>query len=185
MAGVDIRTAQELMGHKTIQVTLRYAHLAPQHQLEAVQRLCDTGLVLGGSTDTRTTGTNGSESSTTSMARPTELNPLSSLVRQYSKPGWRNWQTQRTQNPPRATAWGFDPPSRHHKYNNLHHRRFQAWSRLCPFFVRTSEPNRTTGEAAHRSPLSSPKKNHHLRPHSHWEQESRLRTLPTRQLNFS
>jgi hypothetical protein len=28
-------------------------------------------------------------------------------------PGWRNWQTQRTQNPPRATSWGFDPPSRH------------------------------------------------------------------------
>jgi probable rRNA maturation factor len=29
-------------------------------------------------------------------------------------PGWRNWQTQRTQNPPRVTSWGFDPPSRHH-----------------------------------------------------------------------
>jgi hypothetical protein len=29
MAGVDIRTVQELMGHKTIQVTMRYAHLAP------------------------------------------------------------------------------------------------------------------------------------------------------------
>ena len=29
MAGVDIRTVQELMGHKTIGVTLRYAHLAP------------------------------------------------------------------------------------------------------------------------------------------------------------
>jgi len=43
MAGVDIRTVQELMGHKTIQVTLRYSHLAPKHQLEAVQRLCDTG----------------------------------------------------------------------------------------------------------------------------------------------
>ena len=27
MAGTDIRTVQELMGHKTIQVTLRYAHL--------------------------------------------------------------------------------------------------------------------------------------------------------------
>src|SRR5271155_5009625 len=38
-------------------------------------------------------------------------------------PGWRNWQTQRTQNPPRATSWGFDPPSRHqdkiHKMNRL------------------------------------------------------------------
>ena len=54
MAGVVIRTVQELMGHKTIQVTMRDAHLAPQHQLEAVQRLCDTGLALGGATDTRT-----------------------------------------------------------------------------------------------------------------------------------
>ena len=33
----------------------------------------------------------------------------------FTKPGWRNRQTQRTQNPPRATSWGFDPPSRHQK----------------------------------------------------------------------
>jgi integrase len=69
MAGVDIRTVQELMGHKTIQVTLRYAHLAPQHQLEAVQRLCDTGVALEGSTDTRTS-TRGSEWPLTSAPRP-------------------------------------------------------------------------------------------------------------------
>ena len=30
-----------------------------------------------------------------------------------SEPGWRNWQTQRTQNPPIARSWGFDSPSRH------------------------------------------------------------------------
>jgi site-specific recombinase XerD len=54
MKGVDIHTVQELMGHKTIQVTLRYAHFAPQHQLEAVQRLCDTGAVQNGATDTKT-----------------------------------------------------------------------------------------------------------------------------------
>jgi site-specific recombinase XerD len=40
--GVEIRTVQELMGHKTIQMTLRSAHLAPQHQLAAYERLCDT-----------------------------------------------------------------------------------------------------------------------------------------------
>jgi integrase len=40
MAGVDLRTVQELMGHKTIQMTCRYAHLAPQHPLAAVERLC-------------------------------------------------------------------------------------------------------------------------------------------------
>ena len=42
MAGVDLRTVQELMGHKTIRMTCRYAHLAPKHRLAAVQRLCDT-----------------------------------------------------------------------------------------------------------------------------------------------
>lgn len=39
MAGVDLRTVQELMGHRTLAMTCRYAHLAPQHQLEAVERL--------------------------------------------------------------------------------------------------------------------------------------------------
>jgi hypothetical protein len=66
-----IRTVQELMGHKTIQVTLRYAHLGPQHQLEAVQRLCDTGLALSRTTDTGTdTGT--SEPSTVNTERPNQ-----------------------------------------------------------------------------------------------------------------
>jgi hypothetical protein len=54
MAGVDIRTVQELMGHRTTQVTMRDAHLVSQHQLEAVQRLCNTDSVQGGATDTRT-----------------------------------------------------------------------------------------------------------------------------------
>jgi len=39
MAGVDLRTVQELLGHKTQAMTLRYAHLSPEHQLEAAQRL--------------------------------------------------------------------------------------------------------------------------------------------------
>ena len=52
--GKDIRTIQMLMGHKTISVTLRYAHCAPTHQLAAVQSLCDTGNAQKGATDTRT-----------------------------------------------------------------------------------------------------------------------------------
>src|SRR3984957_12045841 len=32
----------------------------------------------------------------------------------HEAPGWRNWQTQRTQNPPTFGSWGFDSPSRHH-----------------------------------------------------------------------
>jgi site-specific recombinase XerD len=39
MAGVDVRTIQELMGHKTIAMTVRYAHLAPKHTMAAVQCL--------------------------------------------------------------------------------------------------------------------------------------------------
>lgn len=39
MADVDIRTVAELMGHKNIQMTMRYTHLAPEHKLVAVERL--------------------------------------------------------------------------------------------------------------------------------------------------
>jgi site-specific recombinase XerD len=39
MAGVDLRTVQELLGHKTIAMTVRYAHLAPKHTLAAVEKL--------------------------------------------------------------------------------------------------------------------------------------------------
>jgi site-specific recombinase XerD len=54
MAGVDLRTVQELMGHKTISMTVRYSHLAPKHQLAAVQRLCNTEDAQKTPTDTRT-----------------------------------------------------------------------------------------------------------------------------------
>jgi site-specific recombinase XerD len=53
MAGVDLRTVQQLMGHKTIQMTCRYAHLAPEHQLAAVERLCETDDAQEMATDTR------------------------------------------------------------------------------------------------------------------------------------
>jgi hypothetical protein len=54
MADVDIPMVQELIGDKTIQITMRYAHLASEPQLETVQRLCNTGSALLSSTDTRT-----------------------------------------------------------------------------------------------------------------------------------
>jgi integrase len=39
MAGVGLKEVQELMGHKTITMTARYAHLAPAHKLKALEKL--------------------------------------------------------------------------------------------------------------------------------------------------
>lgn len=36
MAGVDLRTVQELLGHSDPKMTTRYAHLAPEHKANAV-----------------------------------------------------------------------------------------------------------------------------------------------------
>jgi site-specific recombinase XerD len=39
MAGADIRTVQELIGHKRIEMTMRYSRLSPQHKARAVALL--------------------------------------------------------------------------------------------------------------------------------------------------
>jgi len=39
MAGVDITTLSKLLGHKSLKMTLRYAHLAPSHLVKAVNIL--------------------------------------------------------------------------------------------------------------------------------------------------
>ena len=51
MAGVDLHTVQELMGHQSIAMTQRYAHLSPAHKLAAVQRLVERPTATTTATD--------------------------------------------------------------------------------------------------------------------------------------
>jgi site-specific recombinase XerD len=39
MAGVDLATLKELMGHSNISTTMRYVHPTPEHKKEAVSKL--------------------------------------------------------------------------------------------------------------------------------------------------
>ena len=40
MVGIDLKTVRELLGYSDIKTILRYMHLAPEHKVSAVQKIC-------------------------------------------------------------------------------------------------------------------------------------------------
>jgi len=51
MGGTDITTVSRLLGHKSLTMTLRYAHLAPNHLDKAVNSMNDIIGVIKNETD--------------------------------------------------------------------------------------------------------------------------------------
>jgi len=51
MAGVDVKIVQELLGHATLTMTMKYAHLAPDHRARAI-KILDSAYQTDTKTDT-------------------------------------------------------------------------------------------------------------------------------------
>jgi len=66
--GADLKTVQELLGHSSITMTMRYAHLAESHRAKAV-RLLDTAFQTDTKTDTMKSSDEGASVSALSTAR--------------------------------------------------------------------------------------------------------------------
>ncbi len=47
MQGVDLKTVQQVMGHKEIRMTMRYSHLSPEYVQEAMERLDSLWTLFG------------------------------------------------------------------------------------------------------------------------------------------
>jgi hypothetical protein len=47
MAGVDLKTIMEIMGHRSAKVAMRYQHPTPEHKMNAVKNLENYGLKHG------------------------------------------------------------------------------------------------------------------------------------------
>ena len=64
MNGADLNTVRELLGHKSIKMTLRYAHLSPSHKERAI-RLIDEAFDSKQDSDVTDTGSLGDTASDT------------------------------------------------------------------------------------------------------------------------
>ena len=53
MSGVDLATVKEILGHREIEMTLRYSHLAPAHKASAMEKLGDALEAAGKEHETR------------------------------------------------------------------------------------------------------------------------------------
>ena len=83
MAGVDLVTVKEIMGHRDIETTLRYAHLAPEHLKDGVNRGSLFQSSVKNETGTLTAAITKEEGETEAsvqpidfVARPTGLEPV-------------------------------------------------------------------------------------------------------------
>lgn len=56
MQGVNIRTVQQLLGHKDIKMTMRYSHLSPEYVHEAIERLDNSWTPYGHQKNNAKTG---------------------------------------------------------------------------------------------------------------------------------
>jgi len=61
MAGVDLRKIQDLMGHKTIEMTVRYTHLRRDDLNEAVETLVSQPTATSAATSPETALSGGSK----------------------------------------------------------------------------------------------------------------------------
>jgi integrase len=83
MAGVDLVTVKEIMGHRDIETTLRYAHLAPDHLKDGVNRgslfraetKTDSGTLTETTTKEESLG-EGNVQPVDFVVRPTGLEPV-------------------------------------------------------------------------------------------------------------
>jgi hypothetical protein len=74
MPGVDLVSVKEILGHRDIQTTLRYAHLAPGHLREAVNRGSLAGTVPKTVTTEKRAVGEGTEA-IDNMVRPAGIEP--------------------------------------------------------------------------------------------------------------